>query len=145
MLGQGSTVEIEASKEQPKKARHLKRSVFGEPIKYLLDGQQRLASLSMAITDAGNDIPLPRPGRNKSQAMSWRGFFDVLNDNFILKGHKKSFERRIDAMDPALIALSDVIQTDDHTGVRVESNIAEAVRRLVERGYKKGLLSQKCN
>ena len=46
-------------------------------------------------------------------------------------------------MDPALIALSDVIQTDDLTGVRVESNIAEAVRRLVERGYKKDTDAEK--
>lgn len=118
------------SKKQPKKDHHP-----GEPVKYLLDGQQRLASLSRAIKGAGDDILLPRPGRKASQAISWRAFFDVVNETFILKGHKKSIEGRIDRMDPALIALSDVIQADDQTGIRVMSNITEAVRRLVEGGH----------
>ena len=46
-------------------------------------------------------------------------------------------------MDPGLIALSDLIQTDDHTGVQVESSITEAVRGLVERGYTKDTDAEK--
>jgi len=120
------------SSNQPRKDHHLKKSVSGEPVKYLLDGQQRLASLSRAIKDDANDILLPPPGRKESQAMSWRGYFDVINDRFFLKGHKKGVERRIENLDPKLIALSDVIQTDDLRGM---SNISAVIRRLVKEGH----------
>ena len=122
-------------KRQPMKDHHLKKPLSGEPVKYLLDGQQRLASLARAIKDPSGDTLLPPPGRRQSQAMSWRGYFDVVNESFVLKGRKKSVERRIEENDPALVALSDVIHVDDHTGLRRESNIEEAVRRLVEGGY----------
>ncbi|HXB74576.1 MAG TPA: DUF262 domain-containing protein [Candidatus Acidoferrales bacterium] len=122
------------SKKQPKKDHHLKKEVSGDPVRYLLDGQQRLASLSRAIKDEGNDTLLPPPGKGQSQAMSWRAFFDIANESFVLKGRKTSVERRIDANDPALLALSDVIQVDDHKGLRSMANISEMVRRLVEAG-----------
>jgi len=122
-------------KKQPKKDHHLKRAVSGEQVMYLLDGQQRLASLSRAIKDAAGEILLPPPGRRQSQAMSWRGFFDVANETFVLKGRKKGVERRIEKNDPALVALSDVIHVDDQTGLRQTSNIEEAVIRLVEEDY----------
>jgi len=121
-------------KRQPKKGHHLGRAVLSEPIKYLLDGQQRLASLSRAIKDAASDTLLPPPGRPQSQAMSWRAFFDVGKESFILKGRKKSVEWRIEKNDPALVALSDVIQMDDQTGLRRTENIEETVRHLVEAG-----------
>jgi hypothetical protein len=123
------------SRKQPSKDHHLKKKVSGEPVMYLLDGQQRLASLSRAIKDAGDEVLLPRPGRRESEAMSWRGFFDVPNESFVLKGHKKGVEGRIERRDAALIPLSDLIQTDDHEGAQATSNITEAVRRLVEENY----------
>ena len=122
-------------KKQPKMDHHLKRAVPGEPVRYLLDGQQRLASLSRAITDASGETLLAPPGRRASDAMSWRGFFDVLNESFVLKGRKKSVERRIEKNAPALVALSDVIHVDDDTGLPRIANIEEAVLRLVEGAY----------
>ncbi len=123
------------TKKQPKKAHHLRKVVSNEPVKYLLDGQQRLASLSRAIKDVSDDRLFAPPGKTEGQAISWRGFFDVINDSFVLKGHKKGIESRIEEGDPQLVALSDVIQTDDHTGVEATSNITDAVRRLVGGGY----------
>jgi hypothetical protein len=67
--------------------------------------------------------------------MSWRAFFDVRRQAFFLKGHRKGVERRIERGDASLVAVSDLIQTEDHTGRRVMSNITEAVRRLVEGCY----------
>jgi hypothetical protein len=68
--------------------------------------------------------------------MSWRGFFNIHagpgEQPFILKGHKKGIESRIESMDPSLIALSDLIQTDDQIGLQGTSKITEALRRLVE-------------
>jgi hypothetical protein len=126
-------------KRQPKKEHHLKKPALGEPVMYLLDGQQRLASLSRAIKDASGDTLLPPPGRTLNQAMSWRVFFDaitdVLNERFILKGRKKSVERRIERNDPALLALSDFILQDDPTGLQLISNIEAALGRLVASGY----------
>jgi len=121
------------SKTQPKKT-HVKATVSTVPVMYLLDGQQRLSSLSRAIKDASGDTLLPPPGKKQSQAISWRGFFDVETEQFFLKGRNKSVEKRIANNDPALVALSDVILTDDHTGIKKNSNIEEAVRRLVEGG-----------
>ena len=122
------------SRKQPKK-NNLNGTAFGDPVKYLLDGQQRLASLSRAIKDAGGDILLPPPGKKRSQAISWRGFFDVNTERFFLKGRNKSIEKRIENDDPALVALSDLILSDDHDRIKQTSNIEAAVLRLVENGY----------
>lgn len=116
-------------KIQPTKDHHR------NPVMYLLDGQQRLASLSRAIKDACGDTLLPPPGRRQNQAISWRGFFDVVNESFVLKGRKKSVEKRIEENDPALVALSDIILVDDQTGLKRVSNIEKAVLRLVEKKY----------
>lgn len=51
------------SKKQPKKDYHIKRTVSGEPVTYLLDGQQRLSSLSRALKDESGETLLPPPGR----------------------------------------------------------------------------------
>jgi hypothetical protein len=106
-----------------------------KPVRYLLDGQQRLASLSRAIKDACGDTLLPPPGKTQSQAISWRGFFDVQNESFVLKGRKKGIENRIEESDPAFVALSDLILVDDPTGLKRTSNIQKAVLQLVEKKY----------
>jgi len=111
---------------QPTIGHHLK----GESVQYLLDGQQRLASLSRAIKNAGGETLLSPPGKGQREAISWRGFFDVVNEKFVLKGRKKSVERRIENNNPTLIALSDVMLVNDHI-----SNIEKAVDRLVEGGH----------
>jgi hypothetical protein len=123
------------SKKQPKKDQHSAKSFSGEPVRYLLDGQQRLASLSRAIKDTGDEVLLPLPGKGEGQSISWRGFFDPFRENFVLKGHKKGVERRIENSDPGLIALSDLVPADDQTALRGTANISDSVRRLVEEGY----------
>jgi len=120
---------------RPSKRQPTKRALPGEPVRYLLDGQQRLASLSMAINEECNETLLKPPGRRQSQAVSWRGFFDVVNHEFFLKGRKKSIERRIHLNDPALVALSDLIVMDDRGGQQLESNIVQTIRGLVEWAY----------
>ena len=67
-----------------------KTAIEKSPARYLLDGQQRLASLSRAIKDACGDTLLPPPGRRQSQAISWCAFFDVANEGFVLKGRRKA-------------------------------------------------------
>jgi len=130
----GSFYVWRPSKKQPTKEHPTRRAVPGEAVKYLLDGQQRLASLSRAIKEESSEILLPPPGRRQSQAISWRGFFDVINEKFFLKGHKKGIQKRIEHNDPALVALSDLILVDDPEGHQLENSVGQAVRRLVERG-----------
>lgn len=72
-------------KKQPTKDDRHRKVGSGHPVKYLLDGQQRLASLARAIKDAGSEILLPRPGRPETEAISWRCFFDVLYETFYVK------------------------------------------------------------
>jgi len=124
------------SKRQPSRER---RTVGGqmaaEPLRYLLDGQQRLASLSMAIRDESGDLLLPPPGRRQDQAISWCGFFDVLNQNFFVKGRKKGVQKRIDRGDAGLVAFSDLINMDDQTGLQRTSGIEKAVSRMVDGSY----------
>lgn len=120
--------------KQPTKG-HPVNGLAAYPARYLLDGQQRLASLSRAIKDACSETILPPPGKQQNQAISWRAFFDVINEAFILKGRTKSVENRIENDDPQLIALSDLILEDDHDGLKKESNIGTAVARLAKQGY----------
>ncbi len=120
------------TKRQSSKNRDGKTQRVGESVRYLLDGQQRLASLSRAITNEGGDLPLPPPGRTQGERISWRAFFDVVNQNFYLKGRKKSIKKRIDKNDPGMVALSDIILMDDPRGLQRESNVRMALDRLIE-------------
>ena len=58
------------SKKQPQKDHHSGKAASGAAVMYLLDGQQRLASLSRAIKDASGDILLPPLGKKQSQALA---------------------------------------------------------------------------
>jgi hypothetical protein len=64
---------------------------------FLLDGQQRLTSISLAI-------------RAESEAgLHERGFFDIQNEEFYLGEMKRTVTKRIDAGDPLIVPLSDIV------------------------------------
>jgi hypothetical protein len=82
---------------------------------FLLDGQQRLTSLSLAVRSAANG------------SLSERGFFDLENERFYLGTMKKTLVKRIEADDPLIIPLSEIIPAsrEDHAATlkRIEQII----------------------
>jgi hypothetical protein len=88
---------------------------------FLLDGQQRLTSLSMAIE--GPD----------EFNIGTRAFFDVENERFFLGAMKKTIQRRIESDDPNLVPLCDLIPTRDLDEAHLYERIEEVFGRLRER------------
>ena len=88
---------------------------------FLLDGQQRLTSLSRAI--AG-----PAEGHT-----STRAFFDVENKQFFLGHMRKTIQKRVESEDPALVPLSELILPEGADEVRHQENIDAMVERLMDR------------
>jgi hypothetical protein len=67
---------------------------------FLLDGQQRLTSLSLAIrSDANGDL-------------DHRAFFDIVNETFYLGNSKKTILKRVENDDPFLVPLSEIVLSD---------------------------------
>jgi hypothetical protein len=73
---------------------------------FLLDGQQRLTSLSLAIQGEA-DVELAR-----------RGFFDIENEQFYLGEMKKTLRKRIEASDPLIAPLSDYVSLEEEEDQR---------------------------
>jgi hypothetical protein len=89
---------------------------------FLLDGQQRLTSLSLALrTDADGD-------------RSRRAFFDLENQEFYLGEMNKTIARRIDAGDPLLVPLSDIVLTSDDDGGALLRAVERTIAALREQG-----------
>jgi hypothetical protein len=84
---------------------------------FLLDGQQRLTSLSRAIE--------PESDEN----LSTRAFFDLENERFVLGTMNKTTEKRIQAEDPTLVPLSDLISTNNSD----ESHLLKSVQSVIDR------------
>jgi hypothetical protein len=86
---------------------------------FLLDGQQRLTSLSLAVRSPANG------------SLSERAFFDLENERFYLGTMKKTLAKRIEADDPLIISLSEIIPTsrEDHAAIlkRIE-HVIGAIR-----------------
>jgi len=91
---------------------HPSRARVGTPSKrpldgfcgFLLDGQQRLTSLSLAIQ-----------GEAEAE-LSHRGFFDLENETFYLGAMTRTITKRIEACDPLIVSLSDIVaRTADDT------------------------------
>ncbi|GER79137.1 conserved hypothetical protein [Candidatus Denitrolinea symbiosum] len=70
---------------------------------FLLDGQQRLTSLSLAIS-----------GEVAENADN-RAFFDVEKNRFFLHGSNKTIQKRVDALDPGLVPLFDLMINPNDT------------------------------
>jgi hypothetical protein len=82
---------------------------------FLLDGQQRLTSLSLAIK-----------GEAETE-LQHRAFFDLENEQFYLGHMTKTIARRIEAADPLLVPLSDVISTSQDG----DRELLKAVERII--------------
>lgn len=81
---------------------------------FLLDGQQRLTSLSVATKGDGE------------AELKDRAYFDLENEQFYLGEMKKTISRRIEARDPLLVPLSEIFflaRSDDSAFLRVVENI----------------------
>jgi hypothetical protein len=101
---------------------------------FLLDGQQRLTSLSLAIQgDAAGELPQ-------------RGFFDVENEQFYLGEMKRTITKRINNADPLLVPLSDIVATSsdgDADIVKAIEGIVEALKEQAKLGKKEMLYRQR--
>ncbi len=64
---------------------------------FLLDGQQRLTSLSLAIQG------------DAEAELHQRAFFDLDNESFYLGEMKRTIAKRIEAADPLIVPLSDIV------------------------------------
>jgi hypothetical protein len=88
---------------------------------FLLDGQQRLTSLSRAIE--------PESEEN----LSTRAFFDLENEKFVLGTINKTTEKRIQAEDPTLVPLSDLLSTLNSDENHLHQSVQNVIDRLAER------------
>jgi hypothetical protein len=122
------------SRKQPARSGRQKL-LQGEPVRYPLDGQQQLASLARAVTSEGQETPLPPPGGGQRDAISWRAFFDIKTEAFIVKGRSARARRRIAAHDPGLVAMSDLVSLRGLDVARVTAVTEETVRRMVADGH----------
>jgi hypothetical protein len=84
---------------------------------FLLDGQQRLTSLSLALqSEAAASDP------------SLRGFFDIENEVFVLGQTNKTVRQRVERGDPLLVPLSDVVSLDSEG----ELDALRAIDKVIE-------------
>src|SRR5271167_4395486 len=82
---------------------------------FLLDGQQRLTSLSLAI-------------QSESEAeSSHRGFFDLENEKFYLGEMKRTIAKRIEALDALIVPLSDIVPVS----IDAETDMLRTVERII--------------
>ncbi len=93
---------------------------------FLLDGQQRLTSLSLALEDPAD------------HNLSTRAFFDVENEQFLLGQKNKTIRRRIEADDPLIVALSDLVPRASADDVGIHQRVDAVLQRLEERGQLTG-------
>lgn len=90
---------------------------------FLLDGQQRLTSLSLAIQS------------DAEAAQENRAFFDVENQQFVLGKANKTIERRIGIADPLLVSLADLVGgQDDGTTQATIHKVIQALREQKKLG-----------
>lgn len=90
---------------------------------FLLDGQQRLTSLSLAMQS------------DAEAAQENRAFFDVENQQFFLGKANKTIDRRIGIGDPLLVPLSDLLTArDDAESQEIIQKIIQALREQKKLG-----------
>jgi hypothetical protein len=89
---------------------------------FLLDGQQRLTSLSLAIS---GDAQAP---------LASRAFFDLVQERFLLGEATRTVKKRINRGDPTLVALSDLIPGRQLEPRELETHIGKVVEGLKDEG-----------
>ena len=88
---------------------------------YLLDGQQRLTSLSRALDDKLGDN------------LATRAFFDVRKSEFVMGKRTRTIEKRIGKDDPTLIELSRLIPKSPTSAVEREKMFQEVIEKLIDK------------
>ena len=83
---------------------------------FLLDGQQRLTSLSLGLKSDADGEP------------AHRAFFDVENEQFYLGEMNKTVAKRIQAGDPLLVPLSDIVVI----GRDGEGDLHKSIERIIQ-------------
>ena len=96
------------------------KKVTGEFLGYLLDGQQRLTSLSRALDEKYGDT------------LASRAFYDVRKNVFVMGNKTRTIEKRIAADDPTLIELCQLLPKVPVTGVELEQTRQALIDRLIE-------------
>lgn len=89
---------------------------------YLLDGQQRLTSLSRALDDKLGDN------------LANRAFFDVRKCEFVMGKRTRTIEKRIEKDDPTLIELSRLIPKAPTTALEREKTFQSILDKLIDKG-----------
>ena len=89
---------------------------------YLLDGQQRLTSLSRALDDKFGDN------------LATRAFFDVRKEVFVMGTRTRTIEKRIGKDDPTLVELSLLIPKAPTTGLEREKTFQDILDKLTDKG-----------
>jgi hypothetical protein len=87
---------------------------------FLLDGQQRLTSLSLAVQSSAE-------GHHESRA-----FFDLENEQFVLGNSTKTVARRIGIGDPLLVPLSEVVTLRSDGATERHAAIGRVIEALRE-------------
>jgi hypothetical protein len=107
------------TQQRSKVSPHASKIVVSEFFGYLLDGQQRLVSLSRAIRD-------PSDGE-----LDYCAFFDLLTEGFVTGAKNKTVQKRIERGDPTLVSLFELVsepatKPTEHM-LRI-SNLIEAIK-----------------
>lgn len=89
---------------------------------YLLDGQQRLTSLSLALDDKLGDN------------LANRAFFDVRKCEFVMGTRTRTIEKRIGNDDPTLVELSRLIPKAPTTALEREKTFQGILDKLTDKG-----------
>ncbi len=89
---------------------------------YLLDGQQRLTSLSRALDDKFGDN------------LANRAFFDIRKCEFVMGKRTQTIEKRIGKDDPTLIELSRLIPKPPTTALERERTFQSILDKLIDKG-----------
>ena len=98
---------------------------------YLLDGQQRLTSLSRALDDKMGDN------------LATRAFFDVRKCEFVMGRRTRTIEKRIAKDDPTLVELSRLIPKGGISPVEREKTFEDILSKLIDKGVIKDGIQDK--
>jgi hypothetical protein len=97
-------------------------SKIAQPFRgYLLDGQQRLTSLSRALEDKLGDN------------LATRAFFDVRKNAFVTGTRTKTIEKRIALDDPTLIELSRLVPKADGSSIEREKERERTFQEILDK------------
>lgn len=114
-----NTTQFQPQKTRAGASNPTRRSIDGF-YGFLLDGQQRLTSLSLAI--AGD----------AAESFGTCAFFDVDKERFFLGDSNKTVKKRIDAADPGLVPLHDLVGDQDADSKALQTTIQRVIEGLME-------------